>query len=563
MELWLLITNMDWWLIIILVLFGLLIIVASCVAYDTSKTMKNSTLCKNIVSLNAKYSNIFDNDIKKRYKFTWEVNSLQKYEKCSKKSEILAYFCSPGFEDIYHSAMKNSEILKKYTQEYHKLIEETASKDEVFRKKEVELCQSLLLEPILNPEMVCVVTYTSPKDKSNLRTKHSILFEDFLPTYNIKNNSALYKSLMLLNMEYRNVFDNDVKESYEIVWEVNSLQKYEKYNKKSEIFAYLCNSDFEYIYRPAIKNNEIFQAYTQEYHKLIEETASKDEIFRKKEIELCQSFLLEPVLNPETVCVVTYASPKDKNNFQTKHSILFEDFLPTYKVKNNSALYKNLMSLNTEYRDILDNDVKESYEITWEVNSLQKYKKCSNKSEILAYFCNPDFEYIHRPATKNNETFQAYTQKYHKLIEETASKDEIFRRKEIELCQFFLLEPPILNPKIVCEVTYTSPKGKNSYRQEQSILFEDFLKISSKRKDFESSKKYQRTLMTNSLRYDILERDGYKCKICGSTAKDGAKLEVDHIIPIAKGGKTIKENLQTLCEICNSGKRDKIPKVIH
>lgn len=35
------------------------------------------------------------------------------------------------------------------------------------------------------------------------------------------------------------------------------------------------------------------------------------------------------------------------------------------------------------------------------------------------------------------------------------------------------------------------------------------------------------------------------------------KLHVDHIIPIAKGGKTVKENLRTLCEECNWGKRDK------
>ena len=63
--------------------------------------------------------------------------------------------------------------------------------------------------------------------------------------------------------------------------------------------------------------------------------------------------------------------------------------------------------------------------------------------------------------------------------------------------------------------------------------------------------------MTDSLRYDILWRDGYKCQICGITAKDGAKLHVDHIIPIAKGGKTVPDNLQTLCERCNLGKSDK------
>ena len=71
------------------------------------------------------------------------------------------------------------------------------------------------------------------------------------------------------------------------------------------------------------------------------------------------------------------------------------------------------------------------------------------------------------------------------------------------------------------------------------------------------TKEYQRKLMTDSLRQDILKRDGFRCVICGRTANDGVKLHVDHIIPIAKGGKTVKENLRTLCEECNWGKRDK------
>lgn len=69
--------------------------------------------------------------------------------------------------------------------------------------------------------------------------------------------------------------------------------------------------------------------------------------------------------------------------------------------------------------------------------------------------------------------------------------------------------------------------------------------------------KKQRAAMTPSLRHDILERDGFRCQHCGATAADGAKLHVDHIIPVAKGGKTEPSNLQTLCEECNLGKSDK------
>lgn len=70
----------------------------------------------------------------------------------------------------------------------------------------------------------------------------------------------------------------------------------------------------------------------------------------------------------------------------------------------------------------------------------------------------------------------------------------------------------------------------------------------------------QRSLMTTSLRKEIKKRDNYTCKTCGiSTYKEPhLLLEIDHIIPIAKGGLTKRENLQTLCWMCNRSKGTKI-----
>lgn len=68
----------------------------------------------------------------------------------------------------------------------------------------------------------------------------------------------------------------------------------------------------------------------------------------------------------------------------------------------------------------------------------------------------------------------------------------------------------------------------------------------------------QRRLMSDSLRYDVMRRDGFRCQLCGATAQNGIILHVDHIIPVSKGGKTEMSNLRTLCERCNLGKSDKI-----
>ena len=58
------------------------------------------------------------------------------------------------------------------------------------------------------------------------------------------------------------------------------------------------------------------------------------------------------------------------------------------------------------------------------------------------------------------------------------------------------------------------------------------------------------------LRFQVLERDNFKCCMCGRSpaSTPGLALQVDHIKPYSKGGETVIDNLQTLCKDCNLGK---------
>lgn len=59
-------------------------------------------------------------------------------------------------------------------------------------------------------------------------------------------------------------------------------------------------------------------------------------------------------------------------------------------------------------------------------------------------------------------------------------------------------------------------------------------------------------------RYAILQRDGFRCQLCGRSAEEhGVALEVDHQQPISKGGTNDDANLWTLCRDCNAGKSDR------
>lgn len=65
-----------------------------------------------------------------------------------------------------------------------------------------------------------------------------------------------------------------------------------------------------------------------------------------------------------------------------------------------------------------------------------------------------------------------------------------------------------------------------------------------------------RTTISPKLRYAILQRDNSTCQRCGKTINDGIKLEVDHKIPVDCGGTNDPENLWTLCNVCNQGKKN-------
>ena len=69
----------------------------------------------------------------------------------------------------------------------------------------------------------------------------------------------------------------------------------------------------------------------------------------------------------------------------------------------------------------------------------------------------------------------------------------------------------------------------------------------------------KRDSIPSGMRYLVLKRDGYRCVKCGVSPQDNdsIRLEVDHVVPVARGGPTTLENLQTLCFKCNQGKKDR------
>jgi hypothetical protein len=74
-------------------------------------------------------------------------------------------------------------------------------------------------------------------------------------------------------------------------------------------------------------------------------------------------------------------------------------------------------------------------------------------------------------------------------------------------------------------------------------------------------KKSNRVGIGPKLRHEIFLRDNFTCQQCGASPrnKQTTIIEVDHVMPVSKGGTNDKSNLQTLCDVCNSGKSNFVP----
>jgi len=62
-----------------------------------------------------------------------------------------------------------------------------------------------------------------------------------------------------------------------------------------------------------------------------------------------------------------------------------------------------------------------------------------------------------------------------------------------------------------------------------------------------------RVAISKRVRFEVFKRDSFTCQYCGAMPPK-VPLEVDHVIPVSKGGDNHRMNLITSCFSCNRGK---------
>ena len=157
--------------------------------------------------------------------------------------------------------------------------------------------------------------------------------------------------------------------------------------------------------------------------------------------------------------------------------------------------------------------------------------------------------------------------RYNRIIGSIRPPHFIMKHYQLEFLHLIEVHLPRISFKFPTYTFQYVSAGGNSSQTTSITLNEETIEMLIEYMDeqvkYKNSAKAQRSLMTKKLREYIKARDNYTCQCCSaSTAQqDLLLLEVDHIIPVAKGGLSTEDNLQTLCWKCNRTKSDKILSV--
>jgi 5-methylcytosine-specific restriction endonuclease McrA len=239
-------------------------------------------------------------------------------------------------------------------------------------------------------------------------------------------------------------------------------------------------------------------------------------------------------------------------------------------VSDNSAALAALRSLNQGYQTELNYPAPISCIWVDTVNSKAKFDRYDLNTLFHSQLAVQENLIANQISAqlKAASVFREYQGKY----EEIGSKSlggsrhqkispQSFTRIEGKLFKKQMMRAPVCAAQVRCIVRYTSPKGQNSYTNEQGWNFDqlqaglvEMRQIRQSQSTATFLRQQERNRMTASLRYQVIKRDNSRCRNCGASAQNGASLHVDHIVPVSRGGKTEMSNLQTLCATCNLGK---------
>jgi len=223
-------------------------------------------------------------------------------------------------------------------------------------------------------------------------------------------------------------------------------------------------------------------------------------------------------------------------------------------VYNYSLRYRFLNKLDLEFPN---KSLKKSECYT--CISLKEYRKLSTNPDIVIsqVFTEQEISLIKQKLAKTEKINNA--PRYLSILDfdtnKIKGKYKQFHYYECKLCKQY--EPRIYTFNLrICYYGRRVHICDRRYNAEDILRIYESAKILNKFKIRNVTPKRTITLLQ---RQRILRRDKFTCQLCGAKgpgAGGNAVLEVDHKLPLSRGGTDNDSNLQTLCFECNRGKKN-------
>lgn len=275
----------------------------------------------------------------------------------------------------------------------------------------------------------------------------------------------------------------------------------------------------------------------------------EDYLLRKENSNKLQISLTNEIIKYFNISEVTW-----KNYSQEKKSEI-ADFYFTY-IRNTRLHYEVSSQIPKDWHNFSIDDKMSTMKEYFELNIFYSNYLAIQKSKQEEKDKIEKDKKIIREEEKRIRDIELEKKKaeVQKVKDDLDKEIELKKRKEKEDCE---REEIIRNKKIEEELRYKNKIKKDILRKEnEKKLSSDAVKelIEEGLLPDNYNNTFERLSIPINIREVVWKRDKECCVICHSNTN----LELDHIIPISKGGSNTINNLQVLCRTCNRKKSNKI-----
>ena len=515
-----------------------------------------------------------ENEVLKKLGFSnWNiVSQIDEYVILKSRHAVENYDETKFFREHRDKFASAKEVIKR-KQEITNILREFVNNNEYQTHSQYNKLLNRINEVINNAGGYRIrVNYTSPTGKVTVE-RTIILYQNDITRFE-KN-----PSLLMGKGEYNRYLKDQQQEAL--------AQKHrEYYERVNKVIDYANENREILIIKGSLEqlDNLMAQLFDRTVNSI-----KKIKTIDSEEWDVIRNFInriqvdIEMIVNKNQRILEYYDSPSFLKIKETCEVLMstqreFNEYI-TEKVESISRLFGTRVVRNETINDD-------------EYDYIRPYKKTITpftsevSATVFASAENKPLEYVIKNFYPNKQMYPEQIQKLHLLVEELATlKDakQIIENYKSEYQQYLGDVPDYIMKEdesgfysrlgfanvdesvLIVEYKFSYTSGGGMAKREFAVpmteeTIVELIKSLEEKLTASAFTKEQRALMTNKLRGFIKKRDDFTCCSCRNSIhlEPNLLLEIDHIIPVSKGGYTVEDNLQTLCWKCNRAKGNKM-----